>query len=105
MLRSFSYAAWAGLQQFTTRGPEGFARLEPWAALWERDVSAAFLREYLSAAGGAACLPTDPDVRDLVVDAYMLDKAFYELQYELDNRRAWVWIPLRGLLSLEGVAR
>ena len=72
---------------------EGIARLEPWARLWERSTSAEFLRAYQ---GTADFLP--PESRGLLA-AYGLDKALYELLYELNNRPAWVRIPLMGILS------
>jgi maltose alpha-D-glucosyltransferase/alpha-amylase len=98
MLRSFSYAAWVGLAQFTTRGPDAFERLEPWARLWEQAASAEFLRAYRQRAGGGV-LPADPAGARVLLDAYLLEKACYEVLYELNHRPAWVWIPLRALLA------
>jgi maltose alpha-D-glucosyltransferase/alpha-amylase len=100
MLRSFDYAAYAGLLAFTHNAPDEFAPLEPWAELWRQWVSAAFLREYQAAAG--ATLPPDPGQFAALLDAFMLAKALYELVYELNNRPDWVRIPLRGILSLLG---
>ena len=101
MLRSLSYAAWASLQQFTSRGPEAFARLEPWARLWEQSTSAVFLRAYRDAAVSGSFLPDSlQDLRTLL-DACLLDKALYEVLYELNHRPEWVGIPLRGILALE----
>ncbi len=100
MLRSFHYAAYAGLFAFTQNHPEDFARLEPWAELWQQWVSAAFLRAYRDTAAGAVFLPGDGGAFAALLDAFMLDKAFYELAYELNNRPDWVRIPLRGILAL-----
>jgi maltose alpha-D-glucosyltransferase/alpha-amylase len=97
MVRSFSYAAWVGLSQFTTRGPDAFDRLEPWARLWEQAASASFLRAYRQTAG-PRLLPADPQACRALLEAYLLDKACYEVLYELNHRPAWVWIPLRSLL-------
>jgi maltose alpha-D-glucosyltransferase/alpha-amylase len=102
MLRSFHYAAYAGLFAATRDDPEGFGRLEPWAVLWQREVSAAFLRAYRATAGDVAFLPADPGRFAVLLDAFMLGKAFYELVYELNNRPDWVRIPLRGILALLG---
>ena len=99
MLRSFSYAAWVGLSQFTTRGPEAFERLEPWARVWERAAASAFLRAYRHTARGDI-LPADPRGFQVLLEAYLVDKACYEVLYELSHRPAWVWIPLRYLLAL-----
>jgi maltose alpha-D-glucosyltransferase/alpha-amylase len=70
--------------------------------VWFRWVSAAFLREYRAGAVGATFVPEDPSQFAALLDAFMLDKAFYELNYELNNRPDWARIPLRGILDLLG---
>ena len=100
MLRSFDYAAYAGLFAFTHQRPDDFARLAPWAELWRLWVSAAFLREYRQAAGRAVFLPDTTEVFSALLDAFILNKAFYELVYELNNRPDWVRIPLQGVMAL-----
>jgi maltose alpha-D-glucosyltransferase/alpha-amylase len=102
MLRSYHYAAYAGLFAFTQSHPEDFVRLEPGAELWFQWVSAAFLREYRAAAVGAGFLPDDSAWFAALLDAFMLEKALYELHYELNHRPDWVRIPLRGILALLG---
>jgi maltose alpha-D-glucosyltransferase/alpha-amylase len=100
MLRSFSYAAYASLINYTTRHPEDVSRLEPWAQLWEHSAAAAFLRAYRETAQGAAFLPADiADFKELL-EIFLLDKALYEVLYELNARPAWVRIPLMGIMSL-----
>jgi maltose alpha-D-glucosyltransferase/alpha-amylase len=99
MLRSFSYAAWQSLAQFTHRGPDAFERLVPWARVWERNASAAFLRAYRETAAAGAFLPADSVLLGRLLDIYVLEKALYEVLYELNNRPAWVWIPLRRILA------
>jgi maltose alpha-D-glucosyltransferase / alpha-amylase len=100
MLRSFSYGAYVTLMNYTARRPEDLARLMPWARLWERSVVGAFLRAYRETAAGAAYLPADSgDFRQLL-RAYLADKVLSELLYEMNNRPAWVRIPLEGILSL-----
>ncbi len=100
MLRSFSYAAYAGLFHFTQDRPQDFDRLEPWAKSWERWASAAFLGKYLASASGAPFLPADATHLLALLETYLLDKAVYELHYELNNRPVMVRIPLIGILSL-----
>src|SRR5579863_10435378 len=100
MLRSFSYAAHATLMTYTTRHPEDFATLEPWAQLWERTVSTEFLSAYREIAITGNFLPAmEEDFRRLL-DVCLFEKATYELMYELNNRPAWVRIPLAGILGL-----
>jgi len=100
MLRSFSYAALAGLDAATQTRPEDAGRLAPWAELWERPVSATFLRAYLAAVDGTALVPPDKDDFDILLHAFTVDKALYELGYELNNRPDWAHVPLIGLLRL-----
>jgi maltose alpha-D-glucosyltransferase/alpha-amylase len=100
MLRSFSYAANATLMTYTTRHPEDFESLEPWARLWERTVSSEFLTAYREAARESNVLPPSEDDFHKLLDASLLEKATYELMYELNNRPTWVRIPLAGILAL-----
>src|SRR5262249_43689537 len=60
MLRSFDYAAYAGLFEYTRSRPEDFDRLEPWARLWQTWTSVAFWREYRAVSSKAAYVPDDP---------------------------------------------
>jgi maltose alpha-D-glucosyltransferase/alpha-amylase len=100
MLRSFSYAAYSTLINYTARRPEDLDRLEPWAQLWDKSVSAEFLRAYRETAQDAEFLPAAREDFAKLLDAYLFDKALYELLYELNNRPPWVRIPLMGILSL-----
>jgi trehalose synthase-fused probable maltokinase len=100
MLRSFSYAAYAALFAAGDHREDAFSRLEPWARAWIRWTSAAFLRGYTQAAGAAPFLPSDPVQRASMLDLFLIDKALYELRYELNNRPEWVKIPMRGLEEL-----
>jgi maltose alpha-D-glucosyltransferase/alpha-amylase len=100
MLRSFSYASLTALDVATRARPEDRERLTPWAAVWEAWVSAAFTRAYLRTTSDSGIVPSDRAAFDRLLRAYMLDKALYELGYELNNRPDWVHIPLQGLLTL-----
>jgi maltose alpha-D-glucosyltransferase/alpha-amylase len=100
MLRSFSYAANATLMTYTTRHPEDFESLAPWASLWERTVSAEFLSTYRDVAAGSNILPAAEEDFRRLLDACLLEKATCELMYELNNRPIWVRIPLAGILAL-----
>jgi len=100
MLRSFSYAAFSALMKYTSRRPEDYQRLARWAHLWEQSVSSAFLHTYCEYARGVAVVPAEPELFQQLLEAYVIDKAFYELVYELNNRPNWVLIPLTGILGL-----
>ena len=100
MIRSFSYAALTGLGVATHTRPGDVERLSPWARLWEAWVSAAFRRAYFAATDGTALVPRDPNDFDALLRGFVVEKALYELAYELNNRPDWVHIPLLGLLNL-----
>ncbi len=100
MLRSFSYAAYAGLIRTTQRRPQDYDTLEPWARLWEAAVCAEFLDSYRKVTAGSNIVPADEGSFRQLLDVYLLDKALYELVYELNNRPAWVRIPLSGISQL-----
>jgi maltose alpha-D-glucosyltransferase/alpha-amylase len=101
MLRSFSYAAYAALLKYTARRPEAVEQLEPWARLWERSAATAFLAADRDAIVPHGLLPEGAP-GEALLRAYVVDKALYELMYELNHRPAWVRIPLWGLASLHG---
>ncbi|HET6312776.1 MAG TPA: putative maltokinase [Chloroflexia bacterium] len=105
MLRSFHYAAYAAMFSRITKdvvASESQAGIEGWADAWHMWVSVAYLKEYLEVAGSGTSLPRNPaDLRTLF-DIYLLEKAVYELIYELNNRPDWVRIPLQGVRELVG---
>jgi len=100
MLRSYGYAAYAALLTRAAGRPADLGRLEEWASLWQRWIGAAFLRGYLGVNGVNNLIPVDPVQRARLLDLFLIDKALYELNYELNNRPDWVRIPLRGLSEL-----
>ena len=100
MLRSYSYAAFSSLSRLVSRRPQDAEKLEPWARLWERAVSAEFLKAYREAVANSPIVPIQSVAFRSLLEAYILDKALYELVYEINNRPAWVRIPLHGILSL-----
>ncbi len=103
MLRSFHYAASGSLIRTRSSGsvrPQDAELLDSWAQHWYGWVAAAFLRGYRASVAGAAFLPQDEADWAILLDALLLQKAFYELGYELNNRPDWVTIPLQGIVSL-----
>jgi trehalose synthase-fused probable maltokinase len=103
MLRSFHYAAYAQLlkpEDTSETQAERVKRLGTWASYWQKWVSVAFLRKYLEVAGEARFMPKNRAEFTLMLDVYLLDKAVYELGYELNNRPTWVRTPLDGISQL-----
>ena len=99
MLRSYSYAAHAGLRAIDHADAHQRARLESWARAWERLASRSFLAGYLDETRRAQAdfLPSSHDLLHRILSVFVLDKAVYELGYELSHRPSWVRIPLEGL--------
>jgi trehalose synthase-fused probable maltokinase len=89
MLRSFDYAAHAAAP-----GPAGNSQE------WLDQVTAVYLKAYFETAAHQAYISTDPAENRFLLDVFLLQKALYEVAYELNNRPDWVSIPLRGILSL-----
>jgi maltose alpha-D-glucosyltransferase/alpha-amylase len=103
MLRSFHYAAQSALRrqlELANRPEDDLPMLQNWAQHWYVWVSVAFLTSYLEVVKPANLLPEDPEHLGILLDAYLLDKAVYEIGYELNNRPNWLNVPLEGILNL-----
>jgi maltose alpha-D-glucosyltransferase/alpha-amylase len=102
MLRSFHYASVHALRLGGTISPDDVPLLEPWRRFWHHWVSAAYLRAYFERAGDADFLPRTTEGRSALLQAFLMEKAIYELRYEMNNRPDFVRIPLEGLLEILG---
>ncbi len=101
MLRSFHYAAYAALRgQAAHIRPTDMETLDVWARFWYLWVGTTFLRTYLETAAGATFLPQSREELQTLLDIFLLEKAIYELGYELNNRPDWLAIPIGGILQL-----
>jgi len=102
MIRSFHYAAHSALLQQASLAlkPEDLSALEHWAQFWYIWVASSFLTSYLEGVEQARLLPDDPEQLRVILDAYLLEKATYEIGYELNNRPDWLKVPLQGILQL-----
>ena len=105
MLRSFGYAAHEGLGRAAGGDPAVRTSLAPWARAWQEVVSSAFVEAYLAVEGTAAFLPRDRAQLRQWLELFVLEKALYELAYEMNNRPDWVSAPLTGILSLVDASR
>jgi len=107
MIRSFHYAAYATLFAQHASGlvrTENLAYLELWSHFWHLRVCVAFLKAYLEVVGRAPIVPQEEEELRVLLDAYLLEKAIYELGYELNNRPDWARIPLQGIQQLMQVS-
>jgi maltose alpha-D-glucosyltransferase/alpha-amylase len=101
MLRSFSYAAASALMRLTAERPDDLPALAPLARDWEHEVQHHFLHAYRESLRDSTLFGAAPESPELLalLDLFVLEKALYELRYELNNRPDWARIPLRGLLE------
>jgi trehalose synthase-fused probable maltokinase len=100
MLRSFHYAAFAPLLGENKIQAEDAQRMSIWAESWNTWVADRYLRKYFETAGAASYLPQSQQEIQTVLELHLLEKAIYELGYELNNRPTWVGIPLQGISKL-----
>lgn len=101
MIRSFHYAAHAALRQRADHQPieQAIQNLVPYAEQWYRSACTAFLRGYRAIAEKAPFSPRSQQEFNLLLAVHLLDKAVYELTYELNNRPDWIALPLSGILQ------
>jgi maltose alpha-D-glucosyltransferase/alpha-amylase len=101
MVRSYHYAIVMALHQVAEAGIDEATHnvLDQWANAIHGWLSASFLRGYLETVEGSPIVPENPAHVRILLDALVVEKAAYELEYEVNNRPDWVQIPLYGILN------
>jgi len=102
MLRSFDYARWSALLD-DTRSDVDRSRLAPLAHEWLQEAREAFLRAYDESTRASGLYGDFAEVQGLI-ELFELEKALYELRYEINNRPGWINVPLQGVLMLCGLS-
>ncbi len=97
MLRSFQYAAGTAL---ALPRQEDIEHLRRWTKAWYGWASRAYVDGYFEASAGSTLVPRQARDFQALLDACLVEKALYEVAYELDNRPTWVGVPLAGLADL-----
>jgi maltose alpha-D-glucosyltransferase/alpha-amylase len=100
MIRSFHYAAYGSLLLDKSIRKEDLEKLIPFIEQWYHYTSGFFMKAYLDTVAGCAFIPNNKEDLNTLMKTFLLEKAIYELNYELNNRPDWVIIPLRGIRSL-----
>jgi maltose alpha-D-glucosyltransferase/alpha-amylase len=100
MIRSLQYAAYASVLQTKELSPEFARALTPVMQEWYDYASGIYLDVYLKSVHGSAVLPDSAETQRMLLNSFLLEKAVYELNYELNNRPDWAMIPLRGIQSI-----
>jgi maltose alpha-D-glucosyltransferase/alpha-amylase len=94
MMRSFHYAAFGKILLNENYREKDLEFLEQWAEQWQHYVSRFYLGAYLEKIGMEKSLSPE---NEILIRTYLIEKAVYELGYELNGRPDWVNIPLRGI--------
>ena len=100
MIRSFDYAVSTSCRKRIVLHPELAPILEPLLDPLYRALSSVFLHAYLERAGNAEFIPSDRSRIEKLLEAFLLEKALYEIRYELDNRPEWILTPLKGIRNI-----
>jgi maltose alpha-D-glucosyltransferase/alpha-amylase len=105
MIRSLNYVTYAALFKQLELGAlreDALPQVEPWATFWHRWVSAVYLKACLDGLAKSELLPASKEQLSILLQAHLLEKAIYEIGYELTHRPAWTKIPLQGVLAMMG---
>ncbi|MEL6719915.1 MAG: alpha-amylase, partial [Bacteroidota bacterium] len=99
MVRSFHYAAYGELylhpEKYTA---DQLSVLEKWATQWFHYISSFYLTAYFDRTEHEGFVPKDKEQLQMLLRTFILEKAIYEVGYEMNNRPNWLKIPLRGVL-------
>ena len=109
LIRSIDYSATAALERALKSAPDEQGRLVRALDGWREQSVAAFLAAYRQSLGDTRLWPRSLEDADRLLDFFLLEKAFYEIEYELAHRPDWLRVPLAGtwriLAALGGHAR
>ena len=97
MLRSFQYALQTAQRRCATQSADDCATWEPLLEKWEAETRGTFLSVYDEVARACGLYKSVEEVRPLL-ELFEIEKALYEVRYEINNRPDWAGIPMRGLL-------
>jgi maltose alpha-D-glucosyltransferase/alpha-amylase len=100
LIRSIDYSATAALERALKVASDEQGRLAAALAEWRDRASAAFLTAYREAMTNQRLWPADRDDAERMLNFFLIEKAFYEIEYELAHRPDWLRVPLTGMLRI-----
>lgn len=100
MIRSFHYAAYGSLYLNNNLKKDEINTLVPFVEQWQKYMSTFYVQAYLDTVKDSMLVPQNKDDLKILLETYILEKAIYELNYELNNRPDWVIIPIRGIKAI-----
>jgi len=96
LIRSIDYSATAALERSLKSAPDEHGKLAQALEGWREQSVSAFLSAYRSSLNDTRLWPRSPQDADRLLDFFLLEKAFYEIEYELAHRPDWLRVPLAG---------
>ena len=102
LIRSIDYSVTAALNRALKVAHDEHGRRALALADWREKATAAFLGSYREITGNQRLWPADPDAAERMLNFFLLEKAFYEIEYELAHRPDWLSVPLTGILRILG---
>jgi maltose alpha-D-glucosyltransferase/alpha-amylase len=105
LIRSIDYSANVALERALRVTTDEHGRLGAALAEWRDRSTAAFLAAYRETMTNARLWPADPHAAEQMLNFFVLEKAFYEIEYELANRPEWLRVPLTGMLRILSLSK
>jgi maltose alpha-D-glucosyltransferase/alpha-amylase len=99
MLRSFNYAARSAIASLGADRPDRVEDMESWARPFERRVREVFWEGYVEGGRDSISFAEDKGQASTLIELFSLERALYEIRYELDNRPSWVSLPVKGIID------
>jgi maltose alpha-D-glucosyltransferase / alpha-amylase len=96
LIRSIDYSATAALERALKSAPDEHGKLARALEAWREHCAAAFMAAYRSSLTDVRLWPQSLEAADRLLDFFLLEKAFYEIEYELAHRPDWLRVPLAG---------
>ena len=96
LIRSIDYSATAALERALKSGPDEQGRIARALDGWRESSVAAFLATYRHSLSDTRLWPQSVEDADRLLDFFLLEKAFHEIEYELAHRPDWLRVPLAG---------
>jgi maltose alpha-D-glucosyltransferase/alpha-amylase len=100
LIRSIDYSATAALERALRVAPDENGKLGAALAEWRERAAAAFLAAYREIMTNQRLWPADPLAAEQMLNFFLLEKAVYEIEYELAHRPEWLRVPLTGMIRI-----
>lgn len=104
VVRSIDYSTTAGLERALRIAPDEHGKLSAALQLWRERATETFLAAYREHMTDSRLWPADEKGADRLLNLFLLEKAFYEIEYEIAYRPDWLGVPLSGALRILSAA-